>query len=130
MKRHHFQWAVLWLFHVKPAKERTFRRIYGRGGEWTRLFAKDPNYIGTDLLYHSTSTRCYLTMDRWATREAYHNFKKRHRKEFVALDTRCEVLTVREIKIGEFSSASGVFLIPSERYAEKSLKRRHQKRAG
>jgi hypothetical protein len=97
------------MFQVKPAKQRIFRRIYGPGGDWTRLFAKDRNYNGTELLRHSTNMRCYLTVDRWASRGAYHNFKKRHRKEFTALDTRCEALTVREIKIGEFWSAGKVF---------------------
>jgi heme-degrading monooxygenase HmoA len=104
MKLHHSHWTIVWIFHVKPAKQRIFRRIYGLRGDWARLFAKDQNYMGTELLRHSTNTRCYLTVDRWASRAAYHNFKKQHRKEFVALDARCKALTVREIKIGEFSS--------------------------
>jgi hypothetical protein len=62
-------------------------------------------------------------VDRWASRAAYHNFKKRHRKEFVALDARCEALTVREIKIGEFSAVNSAFLFSSERRAGKSSKR-------
>lgn len=109
MKRNHFHWTILWVFHVKPAKERTFRRMYKPGGEWTRLFAKDSNYLGTELLIHSSDKHRYLTVDRWTTRAAYHDFKKQHRKEFVALDSRCEALTIREIKIGEFSSAGGAF---------------------
>ena len=96
----------MWIFHIKPAKRRMFQRIYGPGGDWTRLFAKDQNYMGTELLRHSTKTRCYLTVDRWASRAAYYNFKKQYRKELVALDKRCEALTVREIKIGEFSSTA------------------------
>jgi heme-degrading monooxygenase HmoA len=105
MKLHHSQWTIVWIFHIKPAKQRIFRRIYGADGDWARLFAKDRNYIGTELLRHSTNTHRYLTVDRWTSRAAYHNFKEQHRKEFVALDKRCEALTVREIKIGEFSSA-------------------------
>jgi hypothetical protein len=128
MKRHNSHWTILWIFHVKAAHERTFRRIYRPGGEWARLFAKDPNYIGTELLPHATSTRCYVTVDRWASRAAYHNFKKRHRKEFVALDARCETLTVREIKIGEFSSASGAVLFSSKRHSGKISKRRRLNR--
>jgi hypothetical protein len=103
MKLHHSPWTIVWIFHVKLAKQRVFRRIYGPGGDWARLFAKDQNYMGTELLRDSTNTRCYLTVDRWTSRAAYHNFKKQHRKEFAALDARCEALTVREIKIGEFS---------------------------
>ena len=94
----------MWIFHVKPAKRRVFQRVYGPGGDWAQLFAKDQNYIGTELLRDSTDTRCYLTVDRWTSRAAYHHFKKKHRKEFVALDISCEALTIREIKIGEFSS--------------------------
>ena len=128
MKRHDSRWTILWVFHVKPANEDAFRRIYGPGGNWTRLFAKDPNYIGTELPRRATNTRCYLTVDRWASRAAYHNFKKRHRKEFVALDARCEALTVRETKIGEFSSRGGIFLFSSVRNAGNRLKRSHPKR--
>jgi hypothetical protein len=124
MKRRNSHWTILWIFHIKPANERTFRRIYRPGGDWARLFAKDPNYVGTELLRHATSAGCYVTVDRWASRAAYHNFKKRHRKEFVALDARCESLTVREIKIGEFSSADGAFLFSSKRRAGKLSKRR------
>jgi len=105
MKSHNSYWTILWIFHIKPANGNIFRRIYGPGGDWTRLFARDPKYIGTELLRHAATAHCYLTVDRWTSRAAYHNFKKRHRKEFVALDARCEALTVREIKIGEFSSA-------------------------
>jgi hypothetical protein len=106
MKLHHSRWTIVWIFHVKPAKQRVFRRIYGPGGDWVRLFAKDQNYIGTELLRHSSNTRCYLTVDHWTSGTAYHNFKRRHRDEFAALDKRCEMLSIREIKIGEFSSAA------------------------
>jgi heme-degrading monooxygenase HmoA len=105
-KLHQSHWTIVWIFHVKPAKRRVFQRVYGPDGDWAQLFAKDRNYIGSELLRDSTNTRCYLTIDRWTSRAAYHNFKKEHRKEFVALDKRCETLTVREVKIGEFSSAS------------------------
>jgi hypothetical protein len=127
MKRHNSHWTILWIFHIKPANERAFRRIYGPGGDWTQLFAKDPNYIGTELLRHATSMLYYVTVDRWASRAAYHNFKKQHRNEFVALDARCEALTVREIKIGEFSSAGRAFLFSSGHRAGKSSKRRRPK---
>lgn len=123
MKRHNSHWSIFWIFHIKPANKRTFRRIYGPGGDWTRLFAKDPNYIGTELLHHATSTGCYVTVDSWVSRAAYHNFKKRHRNEFAALDVRCEALTVRESKIGEFSAAGSAFLFSSESRAGKSSKR-------
>jgi hypothetical protein len=127
MKHHSSHWTILWIFHIKQANERTFRRIYGPGGDWARFFAKDPNYIGTELLRHTTNTRCYITVDRWTSRDAYHNFKKQHRNEFVALDARCEALTVREIKIGEFSSVGRTFLFPSEYRAGKSSKPRRPK---
>jgi heme-degrading monooxygenase HmoA len=124
MKRHNSHWTILWIFHVKPAKARTFRRMYRPGGNWTRLFSKDPNYIATELLHDAANTRCYVTVDLWASRAAYHNFKNRHRNEFAALDARCEALTVREIKVGEFSSAGRAFLLPSERPAGKPSNRR------
>jgi hypothetical protein len=106
MKSHNSHWTILWIFRIRPANVNIFRRIYGPAGNWTRLFARDPNYIGAELLRHAATAHCYRTVDRWTSRAADHNFKKRHRKGVVALDARCEALTVREIKIGEFSSAS------------------------
>jgi hypothetical protein len=128
MKRHNSHWTILWIFHVRPAKDRTFRRIYGPGGDWARLFAKDANYISTDLLRHAKRKTCYVTVDCWASRAAYHNFKMRNRIEFVALDARCESLTVREIKIGEFHSAGGLLHFSSEPRNGKHSKRRRPKR--
>jgi hypothetical protein len=65
-----------------------------------------------------------------STRAAYRNFRKRHRSEFVALAARCTALSMREIKSGEFSCASGVLFFSSDRYVEKSSKRRHPKTPG
>jgi len=107
MKLQHSYWTIAWIFHVKPRKQRVFRRIYGPAGNWAKLFAKDPHYIGTDLLHHPRDARCFLTMDRWTSRSAYHNFKKQYRQEYAALDARCETLTLREIKIGEFPTGGG-----------------------
>jgi heme-degrading monooxygenase HmoA len=107
MKLQHSYWTIAWIFHVKPGKQRVFRRTYGPAGNWAQLFAKDPHYMGTDLLHHPRDTRCYLTIDRWTSRAAYHRFKKQHRKEYAALDARCETLTLREIKIGEFPTGGG-----------------------
>ncbi len=114
MKLQNSYWTIAWIFHLKPNRQRVFRRIYGPAGNWAQLFGKDPHYIGTDLLRHPGDPRCYLTMDRWTSRSAYHNFKKQHRKEYAALDARCEALTLREIKIGEFPTGD----------APKKLKRR------
>ena len=112
MKLPHSHWTIVWIFHVKSAKRRVFQHVYGPDGDWAQLFARDRNYLGTALLRHSTNTRRYLTIDRWTSRAAYRNFKKQHRKEFADIDARCEALTVREIKIGEFSSTTGARKTP------------------
>jgi heme-degrading monooxygenase HmoA len=128
MKRRNSHWTIIWIFHIKPTKDRTFRRVYGPRGDWAKLFAKDPNYIATELLRNAASTNCYVTVDRWASRTAYHNFKKRHRNEFAALDARCEALTVRESKIGEFASVDNAFVFSWKRRGAKSSARRRDKR--
>ena len=93
---------VLWGFDVKPGREKEFESVYGPEGDWARLFRRDPAYQRTLLMRDPFRDCRYLTCDFWETREAHDAFKRVNSKEYSALDTVCEALTLAERKIGEF----------------------------
>ena len=47
--------------------------------------------------------RVYFTLDFWETREAYEKFKRENAAEYEQIDKECEGMTVKEVKIGEYS---------------------------
>jgi 8-oxo-dGTP pyrophosphatase MutT (NUDIX family) len=98
--------AILWEYRVKAGREAEFEAANGRGGDWERLFRRDPGYRGTELLRVS-SPRGYITIDRWVSGAAFEGFLKRHRKEYDALDRRQAALTEREMALGHLERVTG-----------------------
>jgi heme-degrading monooxygenase HmoA len=95
------QYVVLWEFQVRRGREREFARLYGSRGQWARLFRRARGYVRTDLLRDHTHAGRYLTIDAWNSRAAYAAFRWEYRREYAALDARCEKLTVREHLLGQ-----------------------------
>ena len=73
-----------------------FEEIYGREGEWVRLFRRDARYRGTRLLLDVGRERVYMKMDWWESREAYEEFRKKWANEYAEIDKKCEGLTIAE----------------------------------
>jgi heme-degrading monooxygenase HmoA len=97
-------YLVLWHYHVKPDRIAEFESIYNSNGEWGALFKQAEGYLGTELLHDTTDPRHYLTLDRWASAEAYKTFRKQWRTEYELLDKRCNGLTESEALIGAFTA--------------------------
>ena len=93
----------IWEFQVRPGREAEFELHYGPDGSWVRLFRTAPGYIDTVLLHDLTQPHRYLTIDRWESEAAYRAFRQSHAADFVALDSRCEALTVFERELGQFA---------------------------
>jgi heme-degrading monooxygenase HmoA len=94
--------VVIWEFRVPLKKRRAFERAYGTKGDWARLFRKESGYIRTDLIRDLNSAGRYVTLDYWRTRRHYERFKDKNREAYLMLDQKCEMLTSKEIRIGEF----------------------------
>ena len=94
--------VALWEFEVKPGCEKRFLKVYGPKGAWAKLFRKDANYQETQLLHDLNRPATYLTLDFWASRQAYESFMTSHAAEYKGLDAAGEGLTLRERKIGWF----------------------------
>jgi heme-degrading monooxygenase HmoA len=96
--------VIVWEFEARAGKEAEFERAYGSSGKWATLFAKSPDYHGTNLL-KSITTRTYLTIDRWTSAAAFADFKRQWHAEYQALDQQMESLTQSEKSIGQYESA-------------------------
>jgi len=99
--------AVVWEFRVRSGKRREFEAAYGPDGAWVKLFRRDREYIRTDLIRDRETSRRYLTIDVWSSREAYLRFKKRNQHDYDEVDRSCASLTEVEVKIGEFHRVAG-----------------------
>lgn len=97
---------ALWEFEVKQGCEEVFESLCGPDGDWAQLFRRDPAYLRTLLLCAPIRTRTYVTCDFWETREAYTAFLFANYDAYLALDKRCENLTLEERKIGAFEQVS------------------------
>jgi len=97
-------YVIVWEFIIRAECANEFEAIYGPQGDWARLFAKTEGYRQTQLLRDTNHPLRYVTLDFWTSREAHDRFRREHEQEYMALDERCERLTVKENKVGEFLS--------------------------
>ena len=92
--------VIVWEFRVRPGHVAAFEAVYGPEGDWARLFARSPAYAGTELLRDPSIEGRYLTLDRWASLEAFEELRRVHAADYEALDATCEAWTEAETKIG------------------------------
>ena len=95
--------VVVWQFEIAEEKIAAFESAYGPEGAWAALFRLSPDYRGTELLRGAYVQGIYLTIDRWASEEAFRSFRKEHDSEYETLDRSCDDLTARETRIGAYS---------------------------
>jgi heme-degrading monooxygenase HmoA len=95
--------VVVWQFEISEDKIAAFEAAYSPQGAWAQLFGASPEYRGTELLRDAYIPGNYLTIDRWASEEAFRAFRKDHDAEYEKLDRACDDLTSREIRIGAYT---------------------------
>jgi heme-degrading monooxygenase HmoA len=94
--------VIVWEFYVRRGVEPEFERAYGPEGDWARLFAKSPDYLGTELLADASERGRYVTIDRWTSEVAYERFRSSFSADYESLDRKMERLTEREGALGSF----------------------------
>ena len=94
---------VVWQFEIAEEKIAAFEAAYGPEGAWTQLFRSSPEYQGTELLRDAYVTGIYLTIDRWASEQAFRAFRKDHDGAYESLDRDCDALVSQETRIGAFT---------------------------
>lgn len=95
--------VVVWQFEIAEEKIEDFEAAYGAEGAWAQLFQSSSDYLGTELLRDAYVQGNYLTIDRWASEEAFRAFRRDHDAEYERIDRRCDDLTSRETRIGAFA---------------------------
>jgi heme-degrading monooxygenase HmoA len=96
--------VILWEFCPRPGSEEAFEAAYGPGGDWVRLFRESEDYLGSELLKDRSNPSRYLTVDRWTSREAFEDFRRRHAEEYQRLDDLCSGLTSKEAPLGSYET--------------------------
>ena len=94
--------VIVWQFEIAEEKIADFEAAYGPDGPWAHLFRSSPDYLGTELLRDAYVSGVYLTIDRWASDEAFRAFRKDHDSDYEKLDRSCDALTNRETRIGAY----------------------------
>jgi heme-degrading monooxygenase HmoA len=95
--------VVVWRFEIAEEKIAAFEAAYSPQGAWAQLFGASPEYRGTELLRDAYIPGNYLTIDRWASEDAFRAFRKDHDREYETLDRACDDLTSREIRVGAYT---------------------------
>ncbi|MGB8260056.1 MAG: antibiotic biosynthesis monooxygenase [Terracidiphilus sp.] len=94
--------VVVWQFEVAEEKVSAFEAAYSPEGEWAQLFRTSAEYLGTELLSDAYIPGGYMTIDRWASEEAFRAFRRDHDGEYERLDRACDALTSRETRVGAY----------------------------
>ena len=95
--------AIFWSFRPQMGREMEFESLYGPEGAWVELFRTAGGYLGSHLFKDEGDPGRYLTVDCWASRQAYDDFRRTRLPEYEALDRRCESLTEKEESLGVFT---------------------------
>ena len=74
--------VVVWQFEIAEEKIAAFEAAYGPEGAWAKLFRSSPDYRGTELLRDAYVPGSYLTIDRWASEDAFRAFRKDHDADY------------------------------------------------
>lgn len=94
--------AYIWEYRVHPEHLDAFLAGYGRDGDWARFFARDPEWLRTELLRDDRDSARFVTVDYWTSRAARDAHRAAHDTEFRAIDERCASYTEYEIFLGDF----------------------------
>ena len=93
----------IWEYIVKENCIVDFINLYGKDGEWNKLFTQDPSFIKTELIKDIYNKRRYLTVDYWESKFDRDNFIEKNNKVFNSIDIKGENLTEKESFLGEFN---------------------------
>ncbi len=99
--------SVVWEFHVPADNRAAFEAAYGAQGPWVDLFAEAEGFLGTWLLRDKEHAGKYLSHDRWISRDAYEEFKRRFAERYQAMDDEMDGLATRETYLGTFDEVDG-----------------------
>jgi heme-degrading monooxygenase HmoA len=93
---------IIWEFMVPADRRVDFEEAYGANGVWAELFARASGFIEVRLFASPDQPGRYLTMDRWASREAFDAFHQQFKTEYDFVDRLHAGIATTENRIGAF----------------------------
>lgn len=90
---------MAWLYRPRPDAVDEFERAYRSDGPWAVLFARNAEYLGSELYRNGDA---YLVLDRWRSPDAHERFHQDFAEEYGDLSARSERLHQEETKLGAF----------------------------
>lgn len=96
--------VIVWEFRVKHNRLAEFKETYAPNGAWALLFRKADGFIETELLRDRDDRTRFVTIDKWASRDAYDVFRAKYGEEYLAIDARTEAFTDVEERVGVFET--------------------------
>jgi len=96
-------YEIIWEFRVRPEQIAAFEAAYGPDGVWVKLFRTAEGFIETRLLSDCEEAGRYLTMDSWASADAFEAFRRNRKDDYQTLDRDLEALCADERRIGAFT---------------------------
>lgn len=94
--------VILWQFDIAEDRIAGFEEAYGPNGSWSKLFSRSTAYLGTEFLRDAYVPGRYITIDRWASEDAFRSFRAQYDADYEALDRSCDAVTTSEARIGAF----------------------------
>jgi quinol monooxygenase YgiN len=98
------KYVIIWQFQARADRLSEFEKFYGSNGIWAELFQKAEGFLGTELVRHHESPTRFLTIDRWASRQAYEDFQATWNDAYRELDAQCDDLTEKERLLGKYET--------------------------
>ena len=96
--------AIVWQFDIRPEDSKTFERLYGADGEWTKLSRRSRSFLGSSFLRDLASETRYMLIEYWSEMVVY----EKHLSEFAAqvktLEEKRQRLVERVYPLGVFSA--------------------------
>jgi heme-degrading monooxygenase HmoA len=97
-------YVITWDYAVRTDHVAEFEKTYNSNGTWAELFSRAEGYLGTELLRDSNRPRRYITIDRWVSSRAYHDFLAQWHNEYEAQEAQCKELSEQETLLGTWES--------------------------
>lgn len=95
-------YTYVWEYRVAAARLQDFLRVYGRDGDWVRLFRGVPGYLRSELYCDRADPLHFITIDHWTSAQAFAAFRASAGEAYKRLDARCAKFTEMEREIGRF----------------------------
>jgi heme-degrading monooxygenase HmoA len=119
----------VWEFVVKKETQGQFELAYGPGGEWSKLFSRQPGFRGTTLMRDMDNPLRYLVIDLWDSSSLREEMLADQASEYSALEASFDEWVASKTELGIFRVLAEATVRPRGRtHGSKARKSRRRGR--